>query len=463
MSVALEDIIPLLAHPSEDLAKLAQVVLAEEPLTHLEPIPWEDYEELWDPDKEAREEVSWCRVREWKAGVRRLLEIADWRFVENNVELWLRVAPVMYPFLRHHSQGHPELRKAIDQAWRKYLIWKYPPQLMIYLTDHCQLRCRYCYVDEKVSQGRRELPLEKVEPLLDWAKDHNFSSISLTGGEPTLYPHFPELVKAIRKRDFPLYFATNLLFPASLRSWVEGVASLEVHLCDPGDYSSSQLEMLEENRNWLRTQNFPKVFRYNLWQRQPSDWEWVIEKAATFGNGDFAFAVPFPSPSRKNLYLQRTELEKFAKVVTEFFRFCEEKGIRAVAAKPYPLCAFPEEDASVLLKHRALRGTCEIGASHCMRNLMVDPQLQVFPCVALDLSPGAITTFPPQKQFMERLRRMVRGFLEKVDYERCRRCELRSWKLCTGGCLAYYSPTKIGDFPPEGGENGGEYPSHELL
>jgi radical SAM protein with 4Fe4S-binding SPASM domain len=98
-----------------------------------------------------------------------------------------------------------------------------------------------------------------------------------------------------------------------------------------------------------------------------------------------------------------------------------------------------------------------------MRNLMVDPQLQVFPCVALDLSPGAITTFPPQKQFMERLRRMVRSFLEKVDYERCRGCELRSWKLCTGGCLAYYSPTKVGDFLSEGGENGGEYPSHELL
>lgn len=434
-SIALQEIIPLLAHPSEGLAKSAHVVLAEEPLSYLEPIPWEDYEELWDPDEENSEEIPWCRVREWKAGIRGLLKAADWRFVAQNAEKWLRVAPVMYPFLRHYSQNHPQLQLIIDSEWRKYLRWKYPPQLIICLTDHCQLRRPYCYAEDKVRQGNRVLAWEKVEPLLDWAREKNLSSISLTGGEPTLYPWFPELVKAIRRREFPLYFATNLLFPASFRSWVEGVVSLEIHLCDLQDYSSSNLRMLEENLDWLRKQTFSKIFRYKLWRRQPSDWESITETVVRFGNGDFAFAVPFPSPTRQNFNLRRSELEEFSKVVMEFSQFCEKKGIHAVAAKPFPLCAFSEEEASYLLKRGALRGTCEIGASGRMRNLVIDPQLQVFPCVALDRSPGSNMTFPPQDQLMERLKRMVRKFLEKVYYERCSRCELRTWKICTGVVL----------------------------
>lgn len=437
-TISLQEIIPLLAHPYEGLARSAQVVLKAEPLSRLEPLPWEDYDELWASDEQGKEEINWCRVQEWKDGSRGLLESADWRSVGENVEQWLRVAPILYPFLRHYSQDNPQLRSLIDDGWRKYLAWKYPPQLTLYLTDRYQLRCPYCYAGEKLKVGSREEVWKKLERILDWAKEENLSSISLTDGKPALYTWFPALVKVLKKRGLPFYFATNLLFPPSLWRWIKEAASLEIHLYDPRDYSSSQLQALNGNLKWLRRQDFPKVFRYNLWRRQISDWEWVTDIAVEFSDGNLAFAVPFPSPTGKKLFLARKQLEEFAEVVVEFVRHSEKKGLKATAVKPYPLCAFSGGEALYLLQKGALRGTCEIAASGCIRNMVVDHELRAFPCIALDLSPGSITSFPNRNLLWSNPKRVVRELFKWVDYQRCQGCELRRWKLCMAGCLGHY-------------------------
>ena len=67
--------------------------------------------------------------------------------------------------------------------------------LMLHLTGRCNLECRHCYMDG--SPRRRErLPLDWILQSLGAAPELGIGSLFLTGGEPLMYPHFPDVVRA---------------------------------------------------------------------------------------------------------------------------------------------------------------------------------------------------------------------------------------------------------------------------
>ena len=77
-----------------------------------------------------------------------------------------------------------------------------------HVTDRCQLDCDHCLRDP--SQKATDLPVALVESVLDQASELlGTRHASLTGGEPTLHPHFVQLVDAICDRDMTWHIVTN--------------------------------------------------------------------------------------------------------------------------------------------------------------------------------------------------------------------------------------------------------------
>ena len=66
------------------------------------------------------------------------------------------------------------------------------------ITDKCNCNCRHCFHAVDNTTHRNEFSLEDAMRLLEEMKDCGIRSVNLTGGEPTLYPWFRELVKGIR-------------------------------------------------------------------------------------------------------------------------------------------------------------------------------------------------------------------------------------------------------------------------
>ncbi len=67
--------------------------------------------------------------------------------------------------------------------------------LMLHLTGRCNLECRHCYMDG--SPRRRErLPLDWILQSIGAAPELGIGSLFLTGGEPLMYPHFPDVLRA---------------------------------------------------------------------------------------------------------------------------------------------------------------------------------------------------------------------------------------------------------------------------
>jgi radical SAM protein with 4Fe4S-binding SPASM domain len=83
-----------------------------------------------------------------------------------------------------------------------------PISLSCELTYRCQLRCKHCYILDDDPRGA-ELPLESWVRILDEAEELGVMSLLLTGGEPTLYRPFWELLAEAGRRSFLIHLFTN--------------------------------------------------------------------------------------------------------------------------------------------------------------------------------------------------------------------------------------------------------------
>jgi pyruvate-formate lyase-activating enzyme len=74
------------------------------------------------------------------------------------------------------------------------------PLLDIVLGYDCNLACTYCTITE--AMRLRALPTDRVAREIDRAAARGFREVAFTGGEPTIRPDLPALVKYARRRGF---------------------------------------------------------------------------------------------------------------------------------------------------------------------------------------------------------------------------------------------------------------------
>jgi len=142
------------------------------------------------------------------------------------------------------------LREEYRRRWGISLDRRYRPgcssppvSLSLNLTRRCNLQCRMCEQHRHQSRAAsalswydpaRELPLAAWLDLLDQVASFR-PRLYLTGGEPLLYPHFPELIREAKKRKFLLHLQTNgiLLDRTAEQLVAAGVEMVTVSLDGP--------------------------------------------------------------------------------------------------------------------------------------------------------------------------------------------------------------------------------------
>jgi radical SAM protein with 4Fe4S-binding SPASM domain len=86
-----------------------------------------------------------------------------------------------------------------------------PPLVWLELTRKCDLACPHCYINGGIARDNEMSPARWCE-LLDEMADMGVWAVAFTGGEPTLYPGFVEVVRHARQRDLLVGIATHGLF-----------------------------------------------------------------------------------------------------------------------------------------------------------------------------------------------------------------------------------------------------------
>jgi len=78
-----------------------------------------------------------------------------------------------------------------------------------HISYQCGNKCIFCSSSEAIKDFKnRPLKLEQIANILK-AKKGKFKSVNFTGGEPTLYPNFLELIKTAKNYGYKIYVGSN--------------------------------------------------------------------------------------------------------------------------------------------------------------------------------------------------------------------------------------------------------------
>lgn len=69
----------------------------------------------------------------------------------------------------------------------------------------CNLLCKGC----NAFQGNELFPRDKIDDFIDEMKYNKVQVVSVTGGEPTLHPDLPKIMKTLKEKGFFTHIATN--------------------------------------------------------------------------------------------------------------------------------------------------------------------------------------------------------------------------------------------------------------
>ncbi|MCE5324345.1 radical SAM protein [bacterium] len=307
-------------------------------------------------------------------------------------------------------------------------------QLMLFLSYRCNLDCPYCFA--KGNQG--DMPLDMAVELIDWAKENGATVITFLGGEPTIYPHFIDVLHELKCRGLYTFFATNLLAEPDVIHALEKdfVRSLVVHVAHKNVYKPGQWDMLNRNLADVLSKGLAVSLRANAYAHG-HDWSHLFELTDKFGVKEVQYALTFPGGDGSNAFVKRDDLAAMIPEVMEMQRLCDEKGLHLIITKPLPPCLFPLHMQTRIARLHEYQISCTAPCDGYSHNLCVLPDGGFVPCMAmLDVKYPA-TEPHDYDRIADFCKSQLQPWLDKPLFEDCVGCFLFARKICQGSCIGH--------------------------
>jgi MoaA/NifB/PqqE/SkfB family radical SAM enzyme len=189
---------------------------------------------------------------------------------------------------------------AADIVKSKLLGTVVPLQVQLSVTNHCNLRCNYCYADYPV-RSHGDLSLGDIFKIVDDLAGMGTRRINLVGGEPLSRPDIGEIINYIVGKKIQCALTTNgYLVPARM----EFIKKLNVlcvsmdgdkteHDANRGDGSFEKAfnAVMLAKKNKVPVQVACVITKKNLYSI-----EWILQKGKEFG-----FQVGFSTLVKKTV------------------------------------------------------------------------------------------------------------------------------------------------------------------
>lgn len=100
-----------------------------------------------------------------------------------------------------HGHGAASCAPASSRTRKPIVVWN--------ITRTCNLRCVHCYADSHARVYEGELSLDQCCEVIDDLAAYGASALLLSGGEPLLHPHLPEILERATQRGLKVTISTN--------------------------------------------------------------------------------------------------------------------------------------------------------------------------------------------------------------------------------------------------------------
>jgi pyruvate formate lyase activating enzyme len=107
----------------------------------------------------------------------------------------------------------------------------------VFFLGGCNFRCGYCHNAALLATHRAGLPWERIEHACVSFRQHWADGVVITGGEPTLAPELPELIRRLKRHGFAIKLDTNGSRPDVLAAVLPEVDYVALDIkCSPATY-----------------------------------------------------------------------------------------------------------------------------------------------------------------------------------------------------------------------------------
>jgi MoaA/NifB/PqqE/SkfB family radical SAM enzyme len=124
-------------------------------------------------------------------------------------------------------------------------VWRGGPfNVLVQVTNRCNMTCSFCAFWPNGAPPEQELTVSDYERLSEQLAEHGSMLVSVEGGEPTLRPDLPDIVRALSRHHLTALFTNGWrMTPSLARSlWDAGLThcSVSIDYADPSRHDAAR-------------------------------------------------------------------------------------------------------------------------------------------------------------------------------------------------------------------------------
>jgi MoaA/NifB/PqqE/SkfB family radical SAM enzyme len=320
----------------------------------------------------------------------------------------------------------------------------------ILLTTRCNLKCPYCFAQEKLGDGQKlTISLGAVEKVIGFLKRSKHPYFRAMGGEPTLHPEFLRILQMALENDMHFDLLSNATWPDHFNEIFQRVSPQRMdfllNIDHPSRYAPATWERIERNLAAI-CEPGNVTLSFNIFEKVPN-YDYLIELTRKFCINKVRMSLSLPVVGADNACLTLEDHKQMAPAVMEIVRRAEEGGVQVRMDNAIPLCMFSYEQAGELL----MKGVIDLQRNlRCGPVIDIGPDLRVWCCFCLS---SMWNRHLDEFQNLEEIYAYFRGAMglyqsRLYPLDECKACRYRELWNCQGGCLAY-TVMKHGQLTPE--------------
>lgn len=182
-------------------------------------------------------------------------------------------------------QVYHQLKKEYEEIKKKEFL-SFPLELTIYPSMRCNLNCKFCFVENKTDKKMHSA--EEWAELVKYGKEHGLLSVSILGGEPSLYYDIDNLLLKCEELKINTVITTNalhikpttkeILFHSKYITPAVSIQSLDnLNFLLMGCDSKKQLEFVEECLNHNKEVRINSVYTFQTTEQIQKIYDYCVQ------------------------------------------------------------------------------------------------------------------------------------------------------------------------------------------